>query len=736
MLSRRRIPLRTPSILVALAAGALVTACASGRQPGESGEGHEPGERVEEGAGAAARTLTPRERAAMRVTKVTLSPDSVDLTVGDSVRVVAAALDSAGKAVQNAPLRVFVSGEAAAWEDSAGYVIGREPGVATLYAVVQVPSRPERRAGGVPTMGLEPPIPPAQEPGRAAGPLEKTVMARATIRVRPLAPARVELESVPDTLYAGTRARLSAAAYSKLRQPTRAAIAWSSSDTAVVSVSEFGLARARKTGTATITASAGPARASRNVAVVQNPVRGLTLQPSATTVRTGDVVQLEAAALDARGQRVAGAPVDWSVLGPSGSMDRGAYLDDSGAFVAERPGLYTVVASVGDRVAAAEVSATPRPTPIPMDVVGHAAVRGHATTGLIVFEGVDGHDYAYTGTHAGGAGGNVMYAWDVTDPSKPVLTDSVVVDARVINHIAVNDTRQVAVLTREGASDGKNGIVLLDTRIPAHPKVFTSYTEGLTGGVHDAQISGGLVYVVDDGTRALRIIDISDPNHPREVGRWQIDDPGRYLQGVTIKNGLAYLSYWNDGLVILDVGAGVAGGTATDPKEVSRYTYRTRLGGEEYGNTHQAVRYGNYVFVADEIYGCPVCLNGPRGFVHVLDVSDIRHPKEVAWFRVPEAGAHDLWAQDGRLYVAYHQGGLRVVDISGELRGDLYRQGREIGWFDSASPAGFRPNAAMAWAPQVFKGHIFLSDMDSGLWIVKFARGDATTGAGTRSGGP
>ena len=30
------------------------------------------------------------------------------------------------------------------------------------------------------------------------------------------------------------------------------------------------------------------------------------------------------------------------------------------------------------------------------------------------------------------------------------------------------------------------------------------------------------------------------------------------------------------------------------------------------------------------------------------------------------------------MYVAYYGGGLRIVDISGELMGDLYRQGREI----------------------------------------------------------
>ncbi len=233
---------------------------------------------------------------------------------------------------------------------------------------------------------------------------------------------------------------------------------------------------------------------------------------------------------------------------------------------------------------------------------------------------------------------------------------------------------------------------------------------------------------MNDGTRALHIIDIGDPTNPRQVGRWQLENESRYLHDVTVEDGLAYLSYWNDGLVILDVGRGIEGGTPTEPRMVSRFAYRGRFGGETYGNTHHAVPYGEYVFVSDEIFGCEECVNGPRGYVHVVDVSDLRDPEEVAWYRVPEAGTHNLWVEDGKLYVAYYQGGLRVVDVSGELRGDLYRQGREIGWFmteprsaRAVSPEDtFRPHATMAWGPQPFEGHVFVADMNSGLWILGF----------------
>ena len=45
------------------------------------------------------------------------------------------------------------------------------------------------------------------------------------------------------------------------------------------------------------------------------------------------------------------------------------------------------------------------------------------------------------------------------------------------------------------------------------------------------------------------------------------------LHDIDVQDGLAYLSYWNDGLVILDVGKGVKGGGPENPQLVSQYKY-------------------------------------------------------------------------------------------------------------------------------------------------------------------
>jgi hypothetical protein len=681
--------LRGLALLTAGAALALA-GCASSGPSGGPDEGPAP---AAEGPPPAQGPLTAADSAALRVEEVRIRPDELTIRVGEGAEVEVTALDSAGNEVEGVELEHFVQG-GATYVAETGRVETSEPGEATFFAGRWTPATPGREAD--------------------------QVFGQATITITPLAVERIELGAPEGPVYVGTRAQLTADAFSPERPRPDAGVTWSSGDTSVAVVSPHGLVQGRSVGTTRITAVSEGVSAEVEVRVTENPVRELTVE-APESGRVGDVLHLRATALDAEGAAVEDAPVEWSVEGPDGAMSERAYLDDEGRFVAEARGLYRVTATVGDRSGVAQIEAMPRPDRREMEVVGHAPVEGHATSDLWVFEGVDGRDYAYTGTHAAGAGGNVLYAWDVTDPAEPTLTDSVVVDARVVNDVKINQTRNLAVITREGASNRQNGIVLLDSRAPAHPRVVSSFTENLTAGVHNTWIEGELVYAVNNGTRALHIVDISDPTSPAQVGRWQIDDENRTLHDVIVQDGLAYLSYWDHGLVILDVGAGVAGGTPTEPVEVSRHAYRTRWGAETYGNTHHAIPYGDYVFVGDEIFGCSECVNGPRGHVHVIDVSDLENPEEVAWYRVPEAGAHNQWVEDGKLYVAYYQGGLRVVDVTGELRGDLYAQDREIGWYMTGSSEGFVPNSTMSWGPQPHDGLIYVADMNSGLWILRFA---------------
>ncbi|MQA92161.1 MAG: hypothetical protein GEU90_18375 [Gemmatimonas sp.] len=375
-------------------------------------------------------------------------------------------------------------------------------------------------------------------------------------------------------------------------------------------------------------------------------------------------------------------------------------------------------------------TAVPPPTGS-FEVLGRGPITETHASDLWVFEGVDGRDYAYVGTWGAcdGCYGDRMYAWDVTNPQDPVLTDSVVVDARVVNDVKVNEAGTVAVITREGASNRRNGIVLLDLSEPAHPTVASEYWETLTGGVHNTFIDGDFVYAVHNGTADLHIIDISNLKAPAEIGRWGIPiHPAKYLHDVWVEDGLAYVSYWDDGLVILDVGNGIEGGTPEEPVFVSQYRYQTSFQGDDYGNTHTAVPYTNaagnrYIFVGDEIFpeGFDVEQRDqhPGGYVHVVDISDLQNPVEVAKYEVPGAGVHNLWLEDDILYAAYYNAGLRAVDVSGDLQGDLRLQDREIAVLLTEDEDAFIETRTFTWGPQLYKGTVFASDHNSGLWVAR-----------------
>lgn len=643
-------------------------------------------------AAAGAGPLSSQETGAPRAQTIVMEPDTLVIAVGEQRSIRITALDASGTPIANPDMMVWTQGAEAA-VDMAGVVTGIRPGV------TQVETRIRRWA-----------------PGRTG---YDDLKAYTHVVVRDAPVERIEIE-IPEQIFVGTRERVGARAMSAGGMREDANLAWSSSDPDVLEVGPAGLVYAKRVGTAALTAAADGASEATEVRVVANPIRDLVVEPPSASARVGNVLRLTALALDSEGLPVNGGSVRWSWEAlenqPFDALQVDAEDGRTGVIVPNEPGLYGVTAQIGDAWREVLVRALPRSPRRPIRLISHGAVpTGQATTDLWVFEGLDGRDYVYTGTYHG----NLMYAWDVTDPASPVIVDSLQFDGRRVNDVKINDRRTLAVVTSEHASDRRNGVTVLDISRPDRPRKLSHYTEGLTGGVHNTWIVGDLVYAVHYGTRAVHIIDISDPAAPREVGRWQLPNDDRFLHDVTVLDGYAYLSYWNDGVVILDVGAGTHGGTPTDPALVSQYAYSYRLGAETYANTHHAIRYGDYVFTGDEIFGCAECVNGPRGYIHVIDVSDIDRPRKVGWYRVPEAGSHNLWAEDDKLYIGYYQAGLRILDISGELRGDLYRQGREIAAFMTEDGSGSQPYSTDTWGAQPYKGRIYASDGASGLWIVE-----------------
>ncbi len=624
-----------------------------------------------------------------RPDRVQLSPLVAEAEVGQTVAFKADAFDAAGARIDAKP--------------SAWFAAPFDVGAADANGVVTMFAAGELRVGAIVN----------GKPGFA------------TVRIKPQTVGRIEVDT-PPSLVVGSGVPLAVRTYGATGVPrSDASITWTSETPAIAAVDAAGFTTGLAPGRATLRATSDAAQATVVVQVVRNPVTRLRVEPATTRTRTGDVVRFMA--------RVEGAgdtppAIRWSVGGP------GAAIEADGGFVAEIPGTYVVTAAVGDRAAAASVVVTARNVGRELEVVGRTPIEEFQT-----LEQWTVGDFVYATAAMSGK----LWVYDTKNPSAPAKVDSLSFDARILNDISVTPDGKIGVLSREGASNRKNGIVFLDTTDLAHPKILSEYTETVTGGVHSAFIDGTHVYLTDDATGSMRVVNFEDPRRPKEVGRWQADSltvdvnlpdgqsmtAGRYLHDVYVKDGLAYLAYWRDGLVILDVGAGIRKGSPVSPQLVSRlrFNYHELYGSGWLAGAHAVFRYKNYLFVADEVFPAEFDLVSReripvKGIVHVIDVSDLARPRKVAEYDVPEGGAHNLWVEDDVLYMGYYSAGARVVDVSGELRGNLYRQGREIARLWTGDPKGYRPNQPFTWGAQPHKGLIYFNDINSGIWITRLKR--------------
>lgn len=626
------------------------------------------------------------------ITRALVQPAEAAVLVGDTLRLQAVGYDSAGRVVPAKVTWFATGGSFEGAVDSTGLVTAGSTGTITVTAML----RPN------------------------AGGRSGTAFGRVTILPQPA--SKIVVAPSLTRLYQGQSLVFEATPYAANDDRRYDEVRWASDKPLVVSVSADGRVTARAQGQATVTATAGRASWRQALTVVPNPVTAVSVEPAATEARTGDVVPLKFVAK--AGPKALGDVLpEWSVNAGGGQVT------DAG-FVAAEPGTYRVLATFAGRTAEAVVKVRPRDVRRPTTLVGRLPIKFTAAEFWLHPDGKHG----YLTTIA-----DRVYAIDLSNPAQPVITDSLVLDARVINDLMTTEDGKYGVVTREGSSSRKNGIVVLSFEDPAHPKPIADFTETVTGGVHSTFIYKGYVYLTDDATGSMRVIDIRDPYKPRQVARWQTSrsDAGRTLHDIDVKDGLAYLSYWNDGLVILDVGNGMKGGSPENPVLVSQIKYDLNalyreveaVGGPGFiRGTHTAWRAGKYVFVGDEVFSAKprptegvgvVGLGRAYGRLHVVDVSDIARPRIVAHYEPKDGGTHNVWVAGDTLYLGDYQGGLRVLDISGELRGDLLAQGREIAHVVTGDKQGFFPNAPNAWGAIYRDGYIYVPDVNSGLWIVK-----------------
>ncbi len=221
------------------------------------------------------------------------------------------------------------------------------------------------------------------------------------------------------------------------------------------------------------------------------------------------------------------------------------------------------------------------------------------------------------------------------------------------------------------------------------------------------------------------IVDLGDPANPRQIFVKSVPNTAPFVHDTFLRDGLLFVALWNAGIEIWDLGGGGHGGSPSAPVVIGAVA---TIGGDAHNIwwLHDAVSGSRYAFVGEESGPAQIGVSS-AGDIHVLDVSDLTAPREVAFYHVPGAGTHNFSVDEtnGVLYAAYYNAGVRALDVRGDLgsctpaqqvttgtttRCDLRAMGREIGrgLADGTPPV-------YVWGVQLSGGALYASDMLNGL---------------------
>ena len=375
-----------------------------------------------------------------------------------------------------------------------------------------------------------------------------------------------------------------------------------------------------------------------------------------------------------------------------------------------------------------------------LPVVGTGSVPERYTAEIAVRD-----NYAYTTTWGLRVGnrGNVIKVWDVSNRLHPALIDSLSLPgAGTVSDVQITPDGKYLVASTEAGAD--NGIAIYDRAAsPAHPTLLNRYvSSNTTQGVHTAKLStiNGHLYAflcidpIFNSTKGaparLVITDITNPAAPIDVFTRVMGNP--YVHDVFVRDGYLFTAEWDDGMRIWDVGGAGKGGSPSNPVQIGAVK---TVNGEVHNIWwfHNSNGQKRYAFIGEESIAS--LYQWSTGDIHVVDLSNMASPHEVAFFHADStttstgrsAGTHNFSMDESSsiLFAAYYNGGVRALDVSGDLgactaaqkaadgRCDLGLMGREVG--RALNNIGI---PVFVWGVQYVNGQVYASDMINGIEII------------------
>jgi len=249
---------------------------------------------------------------------VTVSPTSASVAVGQTTPLGVVVKDADGTVVTDRAVAWTSSAPAVATVSPSGVVTGVSAGTATITATSE----------------------------------GKTGSSTVTVTLPPV--ATVTVSPAPLNTFVGTTSQMTATTKDAAGNVlTGRTIAWTSSNTAVATVSSTGQVTGVAQGSATITATSETKSGTSTVNVGLAPVATVTVTPATATVAEDATVTLAAATKDASGNVLTGRAIAWS------SSDTAmATVSQSGVVTGKKKGTATITATSEGKSGSAAITVT------------------------------------------------------------------------------------------------------------------------------------------------------------------------------------------------------------------------------------------------------------------------------------------------------------------------------------------------------------------------------------------
>ena len=291
---------------------------------------------------------------------------------------------------------------------------------------------------------------------------------------------------------------------------------------------------------------------------------------------------------------------------------------------------------------------------------------------------------------------------------------------------------------------GKNGTFIADVTDPLHPKTV-GFVE-VSQGSHNQSIhpSGNYLYnsnsdLITSIEPAIEVFDISQPGAPRAVGELALPPrPGLGTEShdITFSDDgkRAYSAALSQGVIIdtRNPAAPVIISSFLDP------TINVWHQMDPFTLTDASGREREFVIAEDEFAGAVGTSQCPNGGVHVYETTGAleRSPQKVGYWNIDTVGptdavegrctAHvfDIHEDEQVMTIAYYNGGVRVVDISG-LTG-ISLAGQQLVGAGMKEVGSYRIQGGEAWSaktPEIEPDgsfYLYGNDIERGLDVYRY----------------